>query len=73
MEALLSPEEVAELLKIARVTVYSWAEKGLLPHYKLGIPHFTKRGKKQVTKGLRFSEDDVKAFIESRYVKAKKS
>ncbi len=52
---LLKPEEVAKMLKVAKVTPYQWAKRGVLPHYRLeGV--------------IRFKLDDVKAFVEARRV-----
>jgi excisionase family DNA binding protein len=56
---LLKPEDVAKMLKVAKVTPYQWARKGVLPHYRL-------------EKTIRFKLDDVKAFVESRRVERKK-
>ena len=51
MEELLSPKELSRILKISPITVYKWAERGILPSYKLeGV--------------VRFSRDDVLEFIQ---------
>jgi len=55
MEALLSPQDVAKLLRIAPVTVYKWAERGLLPHFKL-------------EKVIRFSAQDIEDFVRERKI-----
>ena len=55
MEALLSPHDVAKLLRVAPVTVYKWAGRGLLPHFKL-------------EKVIRFSEQDIENFVRERKV-----
>jgi excisionase family DNA binding protein len=52
---LLKPEDVAKRLKVARVTVYKWARKGVLPYYKL-------------EGSVRFKVEDVKDFTEARRV-----
>jgi excisionase family DNA binding protein len=53
MEELLSPKELARILRISPVTAYKWAERGVIPHYKLeGV--------------VRFSRDDVLDFLEKR-------
>jgi excisionase family DNA binding protein len=52
---LLRPEEVARMLKVAKVTPYKWAKRGVLPHYRLEGT-------------IRFKMDDIKAFIEARRV-----
>lgn len=52
---LLRPEEVARMLKVAKVTPYQWAKRGVLPHYRLeGV--------------IRFKLEDIKAFVEARRV-----
>lgn len=55
MEDLLSPEEVATKLKVAKITVYKWVKKGLIPHYRL-------------EKCVRFSSKDVDEFVRKRRV-----
>lgn len=55
---LLKPEDVARMLKIAKVTPYQWARRGVLPHYKLEGT-------------IRFKLEDIKAFIEARRVEGK--
>jgi excisionase family DNA binding protein len=53
MEDLLSPKELSGILKVSQVTLYQWARRGILPHYKLeGV--------------VRFSRDDVLDFLEKR-------
>jgi excisionase family DNA binding protein len=53
MEELLSPKELARILRISPVTAYKWAERGVIPHYKLeGV--------------VRFSRDDVLDFLQKR-------
>jgi excisionase family DNA binding protein len=52
----LTVQEVAELLRAKPSTIYAWAEQELIPHCKLnGL--------------LRFSEDDIKAWIKSNHKK----
>ena len=49
---LLTVKEVADFLKAKPSTIYSWAEQGLVPCFKLnGL--------------LRFSESDILAWIEA--------
>ena len=55
---LLKPEDVARILKIAKVTPYQWARRGILPHYKLEGT-------------IRFKLEDIKAFVEARRVEGK--
>jgi len=35
VEELLNAEEVALILKVARVTPYQWAKRGVFAHYKI--------------------------------------
>ena len=55
---LLRPEDVARMLKIAKVTPYQWARRGILPFYKLEGT-------------IRFKLDDIKKFVEVRRVEKK--
>lgn len=55
---LLKPEDVARMLKIAKVTPYQWARRGIPPHYKLEGT-------------IRFKLEDIKAFVEARRVKGR--
>ena len=48
---LLTPEQVAEILKVRKDTVYSWIRAGKLPAAKLGNRY-------------RISEEDLQAFVE---------
>ena len=53
MDELYSPKELARKLKVADITVYKWAERGILPSYKLqGV--------------VRFSAEDVLEFLSRR-------
>ena len=55
---LLRPEDVARMLKVAKVTPYAWARRGVLAHYRLeGV--------------IRFKLEDIKAFIEARRIAKK--
>ena len=55
---LLRPEDVARMLKVAKVTPYQWAKRGVLPHYRLeGV--------------IRFKLEDIKAFVEARRITKK--
>lgn len=51
MEELLSPKELAKLLKVSKPWPYVMAKRGLLPYFKMG-------------KVIRFREADVEAFLE---------
>jgi len=53
VEELLSPKELARILRISQVCVYKWAERGVIPYYKLeGV--------------VRFSRGDVLDFLQNR-------
>lgn len=52
LEELLTTEQVLDILKISRRTLYRYVEKGALRAYKFG-------------RDLRFKKSDVKAFIEA--------
>jgi excisionase family DNA binding protein len=56
---LLKAEDVAQMLRIAKVTPYQWARKGVLPHYHLEGT-------------IRFKLEDVKAFVDARRVEKRK-
>jgi len=59
MSELLKPGEVAALIKVKPVTVYAWASRGILPHFKLeGV--------------IRFSREDILEFIRQRRIEAKR-
>lgn len=53
MEELLSPKELARILKVSQVCVYKWAARGIIPHYKL-------------ERTIRFAPHDVLEFIQKR-------
>ena len=56
---LLRPEDVARILKIAKVTPYQWARRGVLPFYRLEGT-------------IRFKLEDIKAFVNARRVETRK-
>ena len=56
---LLKPEDVAKMLKIAKVTPYQWARRGVLPHYRLEGT-------------IKFKLEDIKAFVEARRTEKRK-
>jgi excisionase family DNA binding protein len=50
---LISPEELAAGMRVARVTVYQWVRRGVIPHLKLeGV--------------VRFDPQEVQAWLESK-------
>ena len=56
---LLRPEEVARILKVAKVTPYQWARKGILPCYRLEGT-------------IRFKLGDIKEFVEGRRIEKRR-
>ncbi len=56
IKSFLTVKEVAQCLSIKVKTVYSWAEQGKLPSYK-------------VCGALRFCKADIETFVESCRVK----
>jgi len=55
---LLTPEEVAKLLKISKRTVYYWIDRKLINHIR--INH----------KVVRFRPEDIEEFIQKHTVRA---
>ena len=55
---LLIIDEVAEMFRVSKPTIYRMVESRLIPFYRL-------RG------GLRFKEDEVLAYLEAQRVKPK--
>lgn len=53
---LLTIDEVAEMFRVSKPTVYRMVESRLIPFYK-------------ISRAIRFSEDDVIAYLESQRVK----
>jgi len=60
MEDLVRAEDVAKFLGVAKVTVYKWAETGLLPYYRLH------------KKSVRFRREDIEDFANRSRVEKKK-
>ena len=57
---LISPEELAAALKIARVTAYQWVRRGVIPHLKLeGV--------------VRFDPEEIEAWLKSKRRAARKA
>ena len=57
---LISPEELAAALKIARVTAYQWVRRGVIPHLKLeGV--------------VRFDPAEIESWLESKRRAARKA
>ena len=52
LESLLTAEQVAQLLNVRKKTVYTWAEQGRIPAYR-------------INKALRFRESDLQEFIKA--------
>ncbi len=55
---LLKAGDVAKILKVAKVTPYQWARRGILPYYRLEGT-------------IRFKLEDIKAFIEAQRTESK--
>jgi len=51
---LLTPEEVARIIKIGKRTLYYWIEKNFIPHIRIN------------RKTIRFRAQDVEEFLNSR-------
>jgi excisionase family DNA binding protein len=57
---LISPEELAAALKIARVTAYQWVRRGVIPYLKIeGV--------------VRFDPQEVQAWLESKHREARRA
>jgi excisionase family DNA binding protein len=57
---LISPEELAAALKIARVTAYAWIRRGVIPHLKIeGV--------------VRFDPSEIREWLESKRQAARKT
>jgi len=57
---LISPEELAAALKIARVTTYQWVRRGVIPHLKLeGV--------------VRFIPEEIAEWLKSKHREATKA
>lgn len=48
--SLLTPEEVSELTRVSKSTIYRWAHQGLIPHSRLGST-------------IRFQESEIYKWI----------
>ena len=53
VDELLTPEEVAKLLKVPRGTIYKWVHQRKIPHLKVG-------------KHLRFVKAEVLEWVEEQ-------
>ena len=57
---LIAPEELAAGMRVARVTIYQWVRRGVIPHLKLeGV--------------VRFDPEELKSWLDSRRKAAVKS
>lgn len=57
---LISPEELAAGMRVARVTVYQWVRRGVIPHLKLeGV--------------VRFDPEETDAWLKSKRQAARKA
>lgn len=57
---LIAPEELAAGMRVARVTVYQWVRRGVIPHLKLGSL-------------VRFDPAEVKTWLDSKRQAARKA
>lgn len=57
-EELLTPEEVAKLLKVDKRTIYHWIEKKAINYYRIN------------RKVVRFRHIDIKEFLQKHLVKS---
>ena len=55
---LLTPEDVASILKVNKRTIYFWVEKNMINHIKIN------------KKIIRFRHQDIEEFLNSHTVKA---
>lgn len=60
MEKLLTVEQLSELIKISRSTLYEWTHTGFIPHYKF-------------PKGVRFRELEIEKWLRRRMKKGRVS
>ena len=57
---LISPEELAAALKVARVTAYQWVRRGVIPYLKIeGV--------------VRFDPEEISAWLKSKHQVARKA
>jgi excisionase family DNA binding protein len=57
---LIAPEELAAGLRVARVTVYQWVRRGVIPHLKIEAL-------------VRFDPQEVQSWLESKRRAARKA
>jgi excisionase family DNA binding protein len=57
---LISPEELAQALRVAQVTVYQWVRRGVVPYLKIEAL-------------VRFDPEEVKVWLESKRRAARKA
>jgi excisionase family DNA binding protein len=55
---LLTPQEVAKLLKVSKRTVYYWLENNMINHIKIN------------KKTIRFRPQDIEEFLNTHLIKA---
>jgi len=55
---LLTPQEVAKVLKVSKRTVYYWLENNMIPHIRIN------------KKTVRFRPEDIEEFLRSHTIKA---
>ncbi|PWA11097.1 hypothetical protein DCC39_10385 [Pueribacillus theae] len=55
---MLNIEQLADKLQVSTRTIYSWVEKRIIPHYKIG-------------QGIRFDRQEIEEWIKSKKVPTK--
>jgi excisionase family DNA binding protein len=57
---LISPEELAAAMKVARVTTYQWVRRGVIPYLKIeGV--------------VRFDPEEITAWLKSKHQAARRA
>jgi len=54
---LITPEELAKILKVSKRTVYYWLEKNMIPYIRIN------------KKTVRFRPEDIEKFLHSHTIK----
>ncbi len=55
LDDLIRPDQLAKMLGVAQVTVYSWAKRGVIPHIRLeGV--------------IRFDREEIAQWIKERQI-----
>ncbi len=68
MDALLTPQQIADLLGVKVSTIYQWTHQGFIPHAKIGkfvrfnMPEIEKWVQQRSTAGRMTHKIDIKQF-----------